>query len=329
MTGSALGQPLEPIHEPDWLARAKLAAQQSPTKLRQPLVLATDGHAAFATQASPASVLTDGASVVVGSVEPQVLLPLRGLARADGQALLSCASPHGHGPWAVQGATPSDWSNSLDVLARALRAQGHVGPWRNEALAVRGPDGQVWARLERGLVRVLGVATQAVHLLGWSGEVPPVLHAGANPQVPRGVAQQASMWVQQRALNKPNDPSMWDTLMGGMVPASDSLKEALARETWEEAGLQIDQLHGLRYGGQLRIERPSADGQGTGYMVELIDWFEAALPEGLQPSNQDGEVAQFGNWPLPALMQRLQSGDFTLEASLVLAQALGFGSRSA
>ena len=33
-------------------------------------------------------------------------------------------------------------------------------------------------------------------------------------------------WVQQRAHDKPNDPGMWDTLMGGMVSAADSLPTA-------------------------------------------------------------------------------------------------------
>jgi hypothetical protein len=39
--------------------------------------------------------------------------------------------------------------------------------------------------------------------------------------------------VQQRALDKANDPGLWDTLMGGMVSAADTVATALARETWE------------------------------------------------------------------------------------------------
>jgi len=30
----------------------------------------------------------------------------------------------------------------------------------------------------------------------------------------------AAIWVQQRALDKANDPGLWDTLMGGMVSAA-------------------------------------------------------------------------------------------------------------
>ena len=36
--------------------------------------------------------------------------------------------------------------------------------------------------------------------------------------------------------------------MGGMVSAADDLPQALARETWEEAGLRLDQLQALTYG---------------------------------------------------------------------------------
>jgi 8-oxo-dGTP pyrophosphatase MutT (NUDIX family) len=289
------------------------AARQKPSKPRQPLLLACDADAkAVAGKAT-------SAGVVVGSVEPQVLLPLRGLMSAHGQPLLSCAEPDGQAPWVVHAATAQGWDDSLALLAQALRDQGHAGPWRNEALAVRGPDGQVLARLERGLVRVLGVATHAVHLVCWVASVPTT-QGRVFLSAPE--AELTSMWVQQRAMDKPNDPGLWDTTMGGMVPASDSLHEALGRETWEEAGLHLDQLQGLRHGGQVRVQRPSEDGLGTGYMVEHIDWFEAALPKGLEPKNQDGEVAQFCDWTSALVLQRLEQGDFTLEACLVLAQAL-------
>jgi hypothetical protein len=67
-------------------------------------------------------------------------------------------------------------------MAQLLRTQGRCGPWRNEQLDVHGQDGALVATVERGAVRVLGVATQAVHLVG--------------------SAPDGRMWVQQRALNK-------------------------------------------------------------------------------------------------------------------------------
>ena len=62
-------------------------------------------------------------------------------------------------------------------------------------------------------------------------------------------------WVQQRALDKANAPGLWDTLMGGMVSAQDTMDTALARETWEEAGLHLDALGAARR----QLHRPPPD----------------------------------------------------------------------
>jgi 8-oxo-dGTP pyrophosphatase MutT (NUDIX family) len=132
------------------------------------------------------------------------------------------------------------------------------------------------------------------------------------------------MWVQLRAFNKPNNPGQWDTLMGGMVSAADTLPQALARETWEEAGLRVDALHGVAHGGHVQLAVPSEEAHGCGYMVERIDWFHATVPDGMVPQNQDGEVERFELLAPEALLERLAHGAFTPEAALVLAAALGW-----
>jgi 8-oxo-dGTP pyrophosphatase MutT (NUDIX family) len=151
----------------------------------------------------------------------------------------------------------------------------------------------------------LGIATLAVHLVG---------------QAPDG-----RFWVQQRAFDKPNDPGKWDTLMGGMVSGADTLETALARETWEEAGLHIADFQGLRHGGRLTTGRPASDGGGAGYVVENIDWYVCTVPEGVKPVNQDGEVAQFALVDAAQLLEAMQRGEFTLEAALILADVMGLG----
>ena len=132
----------------------------------------------------------------------------------------------------------------------------------------------------------------------------------------------ASFWVQQRTLNKANDPGLWDTLMGGMVSAADTTETALARETWEEAGLQVADLRDMRYGGRFTTCRPSSDGQGAGYVREHIDWYCCTVPEGLVPSNQDGEVEQFCLMDAGQLLSAMQRGEFTTEAALILADVM-------
>jgi 8-oxo-dGTP pyrophosphatase MutT (NUDIX family) len=100
--------------------------------------------------------------------------------------------------------------------------------------------------------------------------------------------------------------------------AQESVQQTLERETWEEAGLRMDQLEELGSVGTLTVRRPLPDG----YMVEHIHMFEACVPDGLLPVNQDGEVERFDCLAVPVLIEGLQSGRFTLEAALIHARWL-------
>ena len=264
-----------------WLAGARASAQQPPNLPRQPLLVAGQ---------------------VVGSVAEGFMKKI-GLHRLlDKRFKLSNSEHSGAPAWHLDvpmGAA----TEALNTLAAALRDADLCGPWRDEQLAVCNPAGEVVATVERGAVRVLGITTRAVHLVG--------------------LAPDGRMWVQKRSMTKPNNPGLWDTLMGGMVSAADSLPQALARETWEEAGLRVEALQDLRHGGHVDFSRPSREGGGAGYMRERIDWFCAQVPEGVEPSNQDGEVERFDLLPLDGLRTQVAQGLFTLEAGLVIAGYLG------
>jgi 8-oxo-dGTP pyrophosphatase MutT (NUDIX family) len=190
----------------------------------------------------------------------------------------------------------------FEAVAQALREAGLLGAWRNELLPVLSDGGLRVGLIERAAVRALGLATTAVHLTA---------------QAPDG-----HTWVQQRAFDKPNDPGLWDTLMGGMVSAADTLAQALERETWEEAGLRLEQLQGLAHAGHLVIHRPSGGADTVGYTVERIDWYRATLPEGVVPENQDGEVECFDCVNTERLRADIAAGRYTLEAALILAPDL-------
>ena len=225
----------------------------------------------------------------IGSVEPDLLrriaLPA-GLARE--------CTLDGETGWRIDGEPTA----GLHRIALAMREAGVAHAWRDEQLAVTDETGAVVGTVERAVVRPLGITTFAVHLAGLS---PDGRH-----------------WVQQRSLTKPNDPGLWDTLMGGMVPACDSLAQALERETWEEAGLRMAQLTQLAHGGRIATRRPSD--VAAGYVVEYIDWYRCVVPEGVTPVNQDGEVAQFRLMDARELQGRLLREEFTIEAALILAR---------
>ncbi|HWP13629.1 MAG TPA: NUDIX domain-containing protein [Ramlibacter sp.] len=227
----------------------------------------------------------------IGSVEPDFFGPLTLPA-----GLLTKTVRGGEAGWQIDG----DVTAGLHVLAMALRAAGLAHVWRDEQLAVTDENGRRLGTVERAVVRPLGITTFAVHLIGLS---PDGRH-----------------WVQQRSLTKANDPGLWDTLMGGMIPATDSLAQALERETWEEAGLRLDQLAQLRHGGRITVRRPTSE-IGAGYVVEHADWYRCVVPTGVVPANQDGEVAQFRLMDGDEVAARLERDEFTIEAALILAEA--------
>lgn len=267
---------------PSWLAAARSASRSPPPRVRWPLLVAGQ---------------------VVGSVDPLVFNEVSLHRPLDGRLRLLKKEFRG-APACVLDAAWEDTTAALNVLADRLRNCGLCGPWRNEQLRVPGPNGEPVGTIERGAVRVLGLATQAVHLVGHTDD--------------------GHMWVQQRSFEKPNNPGQWDTLMGGMVSAADTLQQALARETWEEAGLHVAALHGVVHGGHVDFARPADEAGGAGYMVERIDWFQATVPDVLVPVNQDGEVERFELIPLDEVHSRLAQGAFTPEAALVLAGYFGW-----
>ena len=225
----------------------------------------------------------------IGSVEPG-FFPYAGLCT---QGLVRGTDSG----WHVEG---ENLSSSLERIANALRERRLAGAWRNELLAVRNEKGEVLGVIERAAVRPLGIPTHAVHLVGLDA--------------------QGRHWMQKRALDKATDPGLWDTLVGGMVPASDTVPVALERETWEEAGLRLPQLPDVRYGGQVVTRRPAADVL-HGYVVEVLDWYHCRVPDGMEPVNQDGEVAEFRRMGADEVARRLQGGEFTLDAAAILVDA--------
>lgn len=263
-----------------WLAALAADGDQPPLRLRLPLRMG---------------------SHVIGSVESDYLLNMAASAsRALETVLLKDETEQGP-VWRVAG----DGTAALGQLANALLAAGAGGVaklWRNEQLAVCNELDQQVATVERGVVRPLGIATRAVHLVGRSVD--------------------GLFWVQQRAANKPTHPLLWDTLMGGMVSANDTVATALARETWEEAGVRINDVLGMRHGGKLTMRKPAGRNGEGGYVVERVDWFDCVLPAGVEPVNQDGEVEQFELLDRRSLIARLEQNQFTTEAALVLVAAL-------
>ena len=232
----------------------------------------------------------------IGSVEPTLFQDALPPAVIGASGLVQAVRRASEDGWQING----ELTASLAELALAMREAGIAHAWRDEQVRVTGERGEALGTVERGVVRTLGITTFAVHLAGLSPE--------------------GDHWVQQRSLAKPNDPGLWDTLVGGMIAACDTTAQALQREAWEEAGLKLEQLAYLRRGGRIDIRRPSGDGP-HGYVVEQVEWYRCVLSEGVVPANQDGEVAQFRRMQTDELCEALLREQFTVEAALVLLNA--------
>lgn len=186
----------------------------------------------------------------------------------------------------------------LFEAALRLRDAGLVRGWRDEQLAVRAePDGAALATVERAACRAFGITTEAVHLNGY--------------------ADDGTLFVARRAPHKPIDPDRWDNLVGGMVPADETLEQALEREAWEEAGIELDRVE-VHHGRSFHMRRPVAEG----YQSERIHVFDATLPAETTCANQDGEVAAIARRTLTEVVQAIEDDAFTLEAALATIESL-------
>lgn len=186
----------------------------------------------------------------------------------------------------------------LSEAAARLRDSGLLTGWRNESLAIHARRGdEPIATIERAACRPLGIRTEAVHL--------------------NAFVEDETLVVARRAATKQIDPGLWDNLVGGMVPAGESLDQALAREAWEEAGLDTAQL-AIRPGRRFHVRRPVAEGLQS----EVIHVFDATLPPAADLRNQDGEVATIERRAFSDVIAAIERDEFTLESALATLDAL-------
>jgi 8-oxo-dGTP pyrophosphatase MutT (NUDIX family) len=182
---------------------------------------------------------------------------------------------------------------------RWLHQAGLIVGWRDETYPVRAlDDGPLLATFERSAARFWGTTTYGAHCNGY------VADAAGRP---------THLWIARRAYSKPTDPGQLDNLVGGGVPHGQSPFECVLREGWEEAGLTPAQMAGLQPGRRLRVQRDVAEG----LQREQVSVYDLALPAGLQPVNQDGELHSLALMALAEALARAAGGEMTVDATLV------------
>ncbi|AMD49254.1 NUDIX hydrolase [Bordetella holmesii F627] len=183
---------------------------------------------------------------------------------------------------------------ALAKVAQTLRQARCLRGWRDELLDITAESLHLGA-IERAAMRPLGLPTFAVHLNAWTAD--------------------GRLWVARRALSKSTDPGMWDTLVGGLVGSQESLDQALVRECAEEAGLEPEQI---RQRSPLRTVLRMQRRLPEGYQVEALLNSTCVLDDATRPANRDGEVMEIATLEVGQVVDRIEAGEFTLEAALVI-----------
>ncbi|MGF1644117.1 MAG: DUF4743 domain-containing protein [Thiotrichales bacterium] len=200
-------------------------------------------------------------------------------------------------------AEPRTRSQALAEVVEDLRARGVIQGWYGETYAIsHGWQAPTLFELERAAVVYFGLPAHGIHVNGLV-------------QTERGL----EMWVARRALDRPNFPGMLDHLAAGGQPANLSLRDNVAKECAEEAGIPSWLAAQAEFVGQLRYR---TDGD-KGLKQDTIFIFDLLLPEALTPVNQDGEVDAFERWPLERVARTVAgTRDFKPNCNLVIIDCL-------
>jgi isopentenyldiphosphate isomerase len=212
--------------------------------------------------------------------------------------------PHGL-VWDAAHWSEAQRSERLQATLLAARAQGLMPGWRDERFSfwqadcvTPDPERAALFHAERSGFRFLGLLSHAVHVNGF---------------VPDG-----RLWCARRACSKATDPGMLDNVTAGGLPMGETVHTCLLRELAEEAGLFSLQGLGLQESGSVRTSRMEPEG----WHDEIVHVFNLSLQAGFAPVNQDGEVAAFMCLEPNDVLQRMEAGEFTVDAMQTLVQGL-------
>lgn len=187
---------------------------------------------------------------------------------------------------------------ALDAVARQLSARGLLTAWRDERYAVAAAFGAPpLFDLERAAARFFGIHSCAAHVNGIVGDLPA-----------------RRMWLARRSPTKAIDPGKVDNLVGGGIASGATVRDTVAKEAWEEAGVDSALARTAVPTGIVTVRRAVPDG----WQSETIFVHDLALPVSFVPQPRDGEVVEHRLRPLEDVLDLLGDPDgATLDATLV------------
>ncbi|MBR8304162.1 DUF4743 domain-containing protein [Burkholderia dolosa] len=202
-------------------------------------------------------------------------------------------------------------SMALASAIGALAAEGAIPGWRDEIYAIRNRfDDPPLAYIERAASRFFGTQTYAVHVNGIVeyAAAPAESFATATPQ----------LWLGRRSATKATDPGMLDNVVAGGIGWGLGVRDTLAKECWEEAGIPAALAARAVAGRAVQVLCSLPEGTQS----ELIFVYDLPLPRDFAPHNQDGEVAEHLLASVPEVIGWLRERRATMDASLATLDTL-------
>jgi isopentenyldiphosphate isomerase len=174
-------------------------------------------------------------------------------------------------------ATPLARTAALDKVVRALEAEGVVAGRRNEAYPALLEWGQApLFEIERAAAPHFGMRSYGVHMTGYVRKADGI-----------------HIWVARRSRVKPTYPGMLDNTVAGGQPAGLGLRENLAKECAEEAGIPKALAAQAISVGAIAYKMDAPDG----LKPDVQFCYDLEMPTDFVPRNTDGEIEEFFLWP--------------------------------
>lgn len=168
----------------------------------------------------------------------------------------------------------------------------------DELLDIRpAPFEPVWARVPRGLCRVMGLLTQSVHLTAYDTE--------------------GRLVMAKRAETKKVEPGQWDCMAAGLVGTCEQVEAAVFREAYEEAGLTTVELE-IADGGHYVESRLVPEG----WLREHVVNFDVTLSADAKLNNHPEDVSEFAAKTEEEFLALARAGEVVSESALCMIESL-------
>lgn len=226
-----------------------------------------------------------------------------GLMRRDSIAALAGAPglerlPGGGARLAPEREDAASRTAALDALTHEAAGRGLCAPPRGESFPVGPRFGEALCEVDRAGVELFGFPSWGVHMNG---------HAET--------ASGQALWIPRRAAGMLVCPGALDNMVAGGQPAGAGVRDNLAKEAEEEAGIPVELARRAAPAGAVSYVRDGPHGARR----TVLFVFDLAVPADFAPRNRDGEVGSFALLPVADVMRRVsETRAFKFDSALVL-----------